>query len=156
MVNGAYQLSNDTTPLPGGGTYDCTGLFGPTCQTVNPRWRHTARASWDLRPGLSFSATWRFLGGVKLDNNDSNPLLLGSALGDVASFRAKMPAVSYLDLATSWEPGKHLQVRGGISNVFDRDPPLAPFELVSGGAANYYEFYDGLGRQLFVALTAKF
>jgi len=156
LVNGAYQLSNDTTPLPGGGTYECAGLFGPTCQTVNPRWRHTARASWNFRPDLSFVATWRFLGSVKLDNNDSSPLLLGSALGDIATFRAKMPAVSYLDLAASWEAGKHLQVRGGISNAFDRDPPLASFELVSGGAPNYYEFYDGLGRQLFLAVSAKF
>ena len=156
LLNGAYQLTNDTTPLPGEGTYDCAGLFGPTCQTVNPVWRHTLRASWDFRPNLSFNATWRFFGGVKLDNNDPNPLLLGSALGDVATFRAKMPAVSYLDLAASWEASKHLQVRGGISNVFDRDPPLASFELVSGGAPNYYEFYDGLGRQLFLAMTAKF
>ena len=88
--------------------------------------------------------------------NDPNPLLLGSALGGVATFRAKMPAVSYLDLAATWEPVKQLQIRGGISNVFDRDPPLTPSELVSGGAPNYYEFYDGLGRQVFLAMTAKF
>ncbi|MBK6674458.1 MAG: TonB-dependent receptor [Proteobacteria bacterium] len=156
LLNGAYQLSNTTTPLPGGGSYDCVGLFGPTCQTVNPRWRHTARASWAPRADLSINATWRFLGGVKLDNNDPNPLLLGSALGGVATFRAKMPAVSYLDLAATWEPVKQLQIRGGISNVFDRDPPLTPSELVSGGAPNYYEFYDGLGRQVFLAMTAKF
>jgi outer membrane receptor protein involved in Fe transport len=67
-----------------------------------------------------------------------------------------MPAVSYLDLAASWEPTKQLQVRGGISNVMDRDPPLVSSELISGGAPNYYEFYDGLGRQVFLALTAKF
>lgn len=156
LLNGAYLLSNKTTPLPGAGSYECAGLFGPTCQTVNPHWRHTARASWELRPELSLVATWRFMGKVKLDNNDPNPLLLGSALGGPAVFRAKMPAVSYLDLAASWEVGKHLQVRGGVSNVFDRDPPLASFELVSGGAPNYYEFYDGLGRQLFLAMTAKF
>ena len=29
-------------------------------------------------------------------------------------------------------------------------------EIVSGGAPNYYEFYDGLGRQLYLAMTAKF
>lgn len=156
MMNGAYQMTNETTPLPGGGSYDCAGLFGPTCQTVNPRWRHTARASWEPAEQLSLSATWRFLGGVKLDNNDSNPLLAGSALGGPATFRAKMPAVSYLDLSASWDLSKHLQLRGGVNNAFDRDPPLASFELVSGGAPNYYEFYDGLGRQVFLAMTAKF
>lgn len=155
-LNGAYQLTNETTPLPGGGSYDCAGLFGPTCQTVNPRWRHTARVSWALPSEVTVNATWRFLGGVKLDNNDPNPLLLGSALGAPAVFRARMPAVSYLDLTGSWEVSRHLQLRAGINNVFDRDPPLASFELVSGGAPNYYEFYDGLGRQVFAALTAKF
>jgi len=156
MMNGAYQLTNETTPLPDGGSYDCAGLFGPTCQTVNPRWRHNARASWDLPSDVTVSATWRFYGGVKLDNNDSNPLLLGSALGDVATFRAKIPAVNYIDLAASWQIDKHLQLRGGINNLLDRDPPLASFEIVSGGAPNYYEYYDGLGRQVFLAVTAKF
>jgi iron complex outermembrane recepter protein len=156
MLNGAYQLTNDSTPLPGGGTYDCAGLFGPTCQTVNPVWRHTLRATWDLAHDVSISATWRYLGTVKLDNNDSNPLLLGSALGAPAVYRANMPAMNYLDLSASWDVSKHLQLRGGINNVFDKDPPLAPFEIVSGGAANYYEFYDGLGRQLYLAMTAKF
>jgi outer membrane receptor protein involved in Fe transport len=156
MLNGAYQLTNDTTPIAGGGSYDCAGLFGPTCQTVNPRWRHNLRASWAMPTNVTVSATWRFLGGVKLDNNDSNPLLFGSAFGDVATFRSKISPVSYIDLAASWDVSKQLQVRAGINNLLDRDPPLASVEMVSGGAPNYYEFYDGLGRQVFVALTAKF
>jgi outer membrane receptor protein involved in Fe transport len=156
MLNGAYLLKNETTPLPGAGSYDCAGLFGPTCQTVNPVWRHNARASWELPNKVTLSATWRFLGGVRLDNNDANPLLLGSALGAPATFRARMPATSYLDLAGSWDISDHLQLRAGINNALDRDPPLASFELVSGGAPNYYEFYDGLGRQVFLAMTARF
>jgi outer membrane receptor protein involved in Fe transport len=156
MLNGAYQLTNETTPFKGGDSYDCAGLFGPTCQTVNPRWRHTLRTSWSMPSDVTVSATWRFLGGVKLDNNDSNPLLAGSVFGDVATFRAKMPAVSYIDLSASWDVSKHLQVRGGINNLLDRDPPLASVEIVSGGAPNYYEFYDGLGRQVFAAVTMKF
>jgi iron complex outermembrane receptor protein len=83
-------------------------------------------------------------------------LLFESALGAPAVYRASMPAMNYLDLAASWDVSKHLQLRGGINNVFDKDPPLASFEIVSGGAPNYYEFYDGLGRQLYLAMTAKF
>ncbi|MEO8306949.1 MAG: TonB-dependent receptor [Pseudomonadota bacterium] len=155
-LNGAYQLTNSSTPLPGGGTYDCAGLFGPTCQTVNPVWRHNIRASWDLPQDVSVTATWRYLGAVKLDNNDSNPLLFEAALGAPAIYRASMPAMNYLDLSASWDVSKHLQLRGGINNVFDKDPPLASFEIVSGGAPNYYEFYDGIGRQLYLAMTARF
>ena len=39
---GSYMLTNESTPYPGAHTYDCTGLFGLTCQTVNPEWRHVA------------------------------------------------------------------------------------------------------------------
>jgi outer membrane receptor protein involved in Fe transport len=97
---------------------------------------------------------------VKLDHNDPDPDLYLSTVPDYAGlpivYRAKMPAVSYLDLTASWEMNRVLQVRGGINNVFDKDPPIAPSEIVSGGAPNYYESYDGLGRQVFVAVTARF
>jgi iron complex outermembrane recepter protein len=156
MMNGAYMLKNETTPLPGGGSYDCTGLFGPTCQTVNPEWRHNLRAAWSLPHNVDVSLTWRYLGGVKLDNNDSNPLLEGSALGAPAVYRADMGSVSYFDLSAGWEIGEHLQLRAGVNNILDRDPPLAPTEIISGGAPNYYEFYDGLGRQAFLGITARF
>ncbi len=155
-LNGTYTLSNKTTPLTGGDNYDCAGLFGPTCQTVNPKWRHVANATWEMSNELSLTATWRYLGSVKLDNNDSDPQLFEAYLGASAVYRAKMNAVSYLDLAGRWDVSKHLQVRAGINNVLDRDPAISPTELISGGAANYYEFYDGLGRQVFLAMTAKF
>ena len=48
-------------------------------------------------------------------------------MGAPVIFRADMPAMNYLDLAASWDVNKHLQLRGGINNVFDKDPPLAPF-----------------------------
>jgi hypothetical protein len=40
----------------------------------------------------------------------------------------------------------------------DKDPPLIPSGDISGnsGPANSYPTYDYLGRQLFVAFTAKF
>lgn len=155
-LNAAYLLKNETTPIPNGGSYDCAGLFGPTCQTVNPEWQHSLRTGWNLPNGMNLALTWRYYAGVDLDNNDSNPLLSGVTLGDKAIFRATMPSVSYFDLSGSWDITEQLQVRGGINNLFDKDPPLAPTELVSGGAPNYYEFYDALGRQVFAAFTARF
>jgi outer membrane receptor protein involved in Fe transport len=157
MLNGSYMLKNDSTPVPGGGSYDCTGLFGPTCQTVNPKWRHSLRGSWSFVDDISVALTWRFFTGVKLDNNDADPDLRGTGLeGELAGFRTSMPATSYFDLAGTWDVGSRLQLRAGINNLLDKDPPIAPSEITSGGAPNYYEFYDGLGRQVFAAVTAKF
>jgi iron complex outermembrane receptor protein len=143
ILNGAYMLKNTSTPVPGGDSYDCKGLFGKTCQTVNPTWRHTLRGSWDITDDVKASLTWRFFTSVKNDN-------------DTFIFRHSMPATSYFDLAGTWDTSSHLQLRAGISNVLDKDPPLTPTTIVSGGAPNYYEFYDGLGRQVFAAFTAKF
>lgn len=43
-----------------------------------------------------------------------------------------------------------------VNNILDKDPPIVTSEITAGGANNTYETYDTLGRQLFLALTAKF
>lgn len=157
-LNSAWMLSNTSTPIPGGGTYDCTGLFGPTCQTVNPEWRNTLSAAWSLPNDVTITGTLRNSSGVKLDHNDSDPDLYLS-ISDFDSplvYRASMPAVTYVDLSSRWDINENFTVRAGINNLFDKDPPIAPSEIISGGAPNYYEYYDGLGRQVFLAVTAKF
>ena len=60
--NGTYLQHAETQPLPGAPFYDCAGLFGYTCQTINPRWQHTLRATWFFKPSLSATATWRYIG----------------------------------------------------------------------------------------------
>ena len=156
-LNGAYLLKTTSTPLPGAHTYDCAGLFGSTCQTINPKWHHNFRTTW-VTPwdDLSTSLTWRYLGAVNLDNNDPDPTLQFSAFGAYNSFNARLPSFSYLDLSATWTVSKEVELRGGINNLLDKDPPLATFEITSGGAANTYSTYDALGRQVFLAVTAKF
>jgi len=114
--------------------------------------RTTWLTPWDLSVALS----WRYLGSVKEDNNDADPTLHFATYGAYDFAHAQIPSFSYLDLAASWTVNKHLELRGGINNVLDKDPPLASVEIVSGGAANTYSTYDALGRQLFLAFTAKF
>ncbi len=162
-LNGAYLLSTDTTPLPGAHTYDCAGLYGSTCQTVNPRWRHNLRTTWATPWNFDMSLTWRFIGSVKLDNNDPDPTLNGSAHRDpntgaplYKAFGAEFPTFSYFDLAGTWNATEDISVRLGINNILDKDPPLGTAEVVGGGAANTYSTYDAMGRQVFMSFTAKF
>jgi outer membrane receptor for ferrienterochelin and colicin len=154
-LNGAYLMSRTTKPLEGAHTYDCAGLFGSTCQTVNPTWRHNLRASWMTPWDVAFHATWRYIGETKLDNNDSDETLQFSAFDGYNTFNARIGAQNYFDLAASWNINDHFVVRGGVNNVADRDPPIVSSEITSGGAANTYEFYDIYGRQLFLSVTAK-
>lgn len=162
-LNGAYLLKNETQPFTGGPTYDCAGLFGALCGTVNPRWRHMFRSTWYLPGNLNVAATWRFLKSVSLDNNSSNPLLFGHSFlnqntgGPALNlFNARLPSFNYLDLQVGWNMTSGSELRVGINNVFDKDPPLVTSEITASGANNTYEIYDTLGRQLFVAFTAKF
>jgi outer membrane receptor for ferrienterochelin and colicin len=153
---GTVNLANTTTPFPGAHTYDCAGLFGSSCQTVNPRWRHNLRTSWESPWNVEMSLNWRFIGKVGNDNNDPNPQLSGAVYGAYDSALPQLPNINYIDLSAAYHGWKGVDVRAGVSNLFDRDPPLVPVTIQPGGAANTYGMYEALGRQLYVAFTAKF
>jgi outer membrane receptor protein involved in Fe transport len=155
-LNGTYLLRDATTPLPGSPTYDCAGLFGFTCQTVNPRWRHLLRTTWETPWHVSASLTWRYIGAVSQDNNSSDPTLHFSTFNGYDHVNAEIPAFNYLDLEATWNVNKTVQIRAGANNLLDKDPPLINTDIVAGGAANTYSTYDLFGRQLFLAFTARF
>ncbi len=162
-LNGALLLSDKTTPYPGSPSYNCTGLYGALCQTVDPRWRHTLRTTWVAPGDVEVTLNWRFIGAVTLDNNDPNPLLNGHTFVNQVTggpafdyFNNRIPSYSYLDLSASWAVTNGLTVRAGINNLLDKDPPVVTSEIVAGGANNTFETYDTLGRQMFVSFTAKF
>jgi iron complex outermembrane recepter protein len=151
-LNGSYMLKNSTI-LPGVGEYDCAGLFGSTCETINPRWRHTFRVTWNTPWNVLASLQWRYIGGASLDSNTTNPVLEGEAYD---YFDAKLPAVNYLDLSGEWRATSYLTVRGGINNILDQDPPIINGEVSGSGTPNTYPTYDLLGRELFLSATMKF
>ncbi len=157
-LNGSYLLRSLTTPYIGAHTYDCAGLFGSTCQTVNPRWRHILNTTWSSPWNFDIGANWRFIGKVGLDNDDADPSLF-EAVPQWAAYNTQakqFPNMSYIDLFAEWHVLKQLDIRAGVNNVLDKAPPLASFEITAGGAANTYSTYDQLGRQLYLAFTAKF
>ncbi len=156
-MNGVWLQQFTTTPVPGGPSYDCVGLFGFTCQTVNPRWHHIFRTTWNTPWDVSASATWRYLAAVTQDANTGNPLLANPNY-DYDQYNARIGSFSYMDLEASWHINNIVTLRAGANNVFDRNPPLlvAQTGIIAGGNANTSDAYDMFGRQLFVAFTAKF
>ena len=153
--NGTYTMKNTTVQLPGDPAYDCAGLFGPTCgNTVNPKWRHTLRVSWTTPwTGVTLSGNWRFIGHTIYENDSSEPIIGGSTPNP---YNHKVGAVSYFDLAGLWRVNDMFSVRGGINNLFDKDPPLMASAIVGTGLPNTYPTYDLLGRKLFIGVTANF
>jgi iron complex outermembrane receptor protein len=165
-LNGAYLQRDTSTPYPGAPSYDCAGLFGSTCQqgSVNPKWRHNLRFTWDTPWNLLLSAYWRYIGSTSFDNNSTNPLLQGHEEFNTTTppfydaYNATIPAYSYLDLTAAWHALSNLEIRAGVTNLLDKDPPVIPSGDITAnsGPANSYPTYDYLGRQIFVAFTAKF
>jgi iron complex outermembrane receptor protein len=155
-LNGSYLQHADSTPLPGQHTYDCAGLFGKTCQTINPRWHHIFRTTWNTVWDVSGSLTWRYIGKVGQDNNDPDPSLRFATWGGWDLFNGSIPAYNYIDLEATWHVNRVLTVHGGVNNVADKEPPIINNFIVQGGGANTYDIYDQFGRQLFVGFTSKF
>ncbi len=167
---GTYTKSLEIQPSPRIGQYDCAGLYGVTCGTPVPKWRHMARVTWNTKWNFSVSAAWRYIAPVALDLNQSNPLLAGvnvhgevyGTFPDVTKGEAKIPAYNYFDLSGTWTVRDGLSMRVGVNNIFDKDPPLVdsnnfgaaapPF----GNGNTFPGVYDSLGRTIFVGLTADF
>ncbi|WNO53415.1 TonB-dependent receptor domain-containing protein [Stakelama saccharophila] len=152
---GSYMLHQITEPLPGLGTYDCVGLYGPSCGQPNPHWRHTLRTTWQMPwAHATLSLNWRHKGAVELTNNQDNSLLSGTnyIYGDT------IKAYDYFDLVASVRMRKGVSLRMGVNNLFDRDPPALYEGLNSsfGNGNTFPGFYDALGRRIFVGLTAEF
>jgi outer membrane receptor protein involved in Fe transport len=150
----SYMLTQQTTPYVGAHTYDCAGLFGFTCQTVNPVWRHVFRATWQTPSRVSVTGSWRYIAAVKEDNNDPDPTLHNATFGGYDPFNAKIGSQNYFDVAATYQV-KKIEVRAGINNITDKAPPFLGSEIVSGGAANTYGQYDIFGRQVFLGFNYK-
>jgi len=150
---GSYLLKASTTPFPGDEPYDCAGLFGPQCQTLNPRWRHTMRVTWSTPWDVTASLTWRYIHSMTFEQDTNEPTI---GTGATNPFNHKLPQRSYLDLSALWNVNDMFAVRGGVNNVLDQDPPLVNNRISQTGSPNSYPTYDLLGRRLFVGITAKF
>jgi iron complex outermembrane receptor protein len=153
---GTLQVKNTTQTLPGQPTYDCAGLFGPTCETVDPKWRHIFSVTWNTPWNILARLQWRYIGETTLDNNSTQTALFEQFLGEVDPADNKMPAISYLDLSGAWRVNQTLTVRAGVNNILDQDPPLMSQTIAGTGEPNAYPTYDLLGRQIFISATAKF
>ena len=157
---GTWTQDLTIQPVPLGGHANCAGLFGPSCGVPQPHWRGSFRTTWVVSSALSLSTNVRYIGRSKLDVNETNDVLGGSGIFDLAD--AKIAGYAYLDLAATYRFRDRYTFRAGVNNVLDKDPPIIdsngfgisgpPF----GNGNTYPGVYDSLGRQIFVGVTADF
>jgi iron complex outermembrane receptor protein len=159
QLNGTRLKELIITPVSGGTSYDCAGLFGATCGGGNPLFRSVFNVTWSTPwDGLDVSVKWRYLGHNDDEQKSSNPFLAGSPFLPLAH----IPAYSYLDLQGTFNVYKNIRLQLGVNNIADKAPPLiadCPTTAPSGANCNgnaYPGFYDAMGRYLFARVTAQF
>jgi outer membrane receptor protein involved in Fe transport len=142
--------------------YNCATFYGVQCGTPNPKWRHKFRVGFTLPNGLGISGQWRYFSSVKDDTLSSDPDLAGT----VRPFDEKLNAQSYFDLALTARLADRYNLRLGVNNLLDNDPPLASNTASGAYAARtsppfgngntFPQVYDSMGRFLFAGVTVDF
>ncbi len=172
---GTYLETLKTKSSQFNAAYDCAGYYGLVCYTPNPEWRHKMRVTWSSPWDFNVSLLWRHISGVSLDANTPDSLLGGGApLNPVGytcaanlngiqdCFDNKVSSYDYFDLSGTWTVREGVQLRAGVSNLFDKTPPAmdSAFYGVSappfGNGNTYPGVYDSLGRTFFVGATIKY
>jgi outer membrane receptor protein involved in Fe transport len=149
------------TALPDGSSYDCSGLYGVTCGTPTPHWKHQFRVTWATPWKVDISGNWRYISSSNLDFNTDQPDLQ-NGFKDLLPTDAHIGSFSYFDLAVNWRVRDGLSARIGVNNIFDKTPPLLDANSFGisappfGNGNTYPEVYDPLGRVIFLGLTANF
>ena len=90
---------------------------------------------------------------TKLSSLSSNSFLTGVG----SQINSHIPTYNYFDLAVTKTFPHGLQLRAGVNNIGDKDPPaIAAGVLESFGNGNTYPgVYDTLGRTIFVGATVN-
>lgn len=152
------SLETDTgVTIPGSDqTYDCVGLYGNTCLSPTPEWRHQARVSFDLPSGVGASLRWRYFDGVTLDGLEDNTNFSGAPS---RPGNDSFDAISYFDVSFNWEVGDNYNFRLGANNVLDKAPPTTGSQACPAGPCNgntFAQVYDALGRYIYAGVTLDF
>jgi outer membrane receptor protein involved in Fe transport len=161
-----YKVDNGLTE-----EYDCAGLYGTVCSSSvvassapMPKWRHKARVGTQLPFGLGVSLQWRYVGKVDAETLEDNETLGGDFNLDPG---LHIKAQQYFDLAATYTLWDRVNLRAGVNNIFDNDPPLVTggsavregSNLCPTGPCNGNTFpgtWDSLGRLFWAGATINF
>ena len=148
-LNSLTTFDGLTTPV------NCVGYHGALCGTPTPKWRHQMRVGLETKMGIGFSLRWRYFDPVKQDLSSPNPNLKGVP----QPANARIPAVSYFDLAMTANVGDHFKFRIGANNILDKSPPITGGPACPAGPCNgntWAQVYDSIGRYVYAGVSLDF
>jgi outer membrane receptor protein involved in Fe transport len=125
---------------------ELAGTAGPSESFIGrslPEWKWSFGVSYDWQ-ALTLDARWRYIDGMK----DADPTL-------DPVFR--IPSYDYFDIGASYDFSEGfldgLQLRAGVENLTDEDPPVFPSYAQANTDPSQY---DVLGRRYYLSLNYRF
>lgn len=123
----------------------------------NPEWVGEISATLDRGP-------WSYFWGVDFIGSTSNVESYGGTTGTYFGtpvfFKLETEATTYHNMSISRELPHGVDVRVGVSNIFDEHPPavttLGLGEYNTVGTSAFYSQYDWLGRRFFLNVSKEF
>jgi iron complex outermembrane receptor protein len=144
----SYDSQTDqTSPV-----FQCVGTFGLTCGQPIPHWRSNTRFTWSPNNQLSLALRWRLISQVILDQD-----FFTGTLTDPPDH--SMPTISYFDLSAFWTIRDKVNLRAGVTDLFNRQPPTISSSIASAeifGFANTFPGTYDIGRVVFIGATVNF
>lgn len=134
---------------------ECVGSYGITCGQPAPKWKGVTRVTWRNGP-VTLSVHDRYTGQVIKDTYllPVRQGLTAPALQDVSA--GKVDGIHYIDLSFSVSLPAQTEVYGGITNLFDKDPPILGSGAQTWGLGTAPGVYEIYGRSYFVGIKKLF
>ncbi|HEY5646191.1 MAG TPA: TonB-dependent receptor [Pseudomonadales bacterium] len=127
----------------GAGVVNCEGVYGGSCSAPTVEVRNRFQAIWATPWNVNVSLGWRHVGSVD------------QAFTNLP--KTKLKAQDYIDLSGNWQATEWLNVRAGVNNLFDKEPPFVPQGVTARENGNTYPgAYDALGQYWYLAATVQF
>lgn len=147
----------NNTSFPGAPVAHCAGVWGTTCGEPQARWKSNLRTTWTDESGdFSLSLRWRHVAGAFFEGN--LPAAIGPGFGFVNTPTLVLPDKDYFDLSGTWAVMDSVDLRFGVRNLFDADPPVTDNNSAPASSVNNNTFpstYDSLGRVIFLGGSVK-
>jgi outer membrane receptor protein involved in Fe transport len=135
-VVGTNTRKFDVTPIPGGNIEHHAGTVSNLIGSNYAKWKVLTSARWSWN-ALELGVRWRYI----------------SAVQDFFAQNQAAPAYSYFDADARFKINDNWEVRAGVNNIADKQPPTYTSSIEANTDPSTY---DVLGRRYFVGLKARF
>jgi iron complex outermembrane recepter protein len=144
-----YLDTYEEQASPGAPFLQYAGTIGANLSTANGqfRWRSLATFAYDVS-SWDFRMVWRHLPSARDGSDVVNPL----------STVRGVPTYDIFNFSTSWQITDTVSLRGGIDNLFDKQPVVvgANPPATNNAANTLPDYYDVLGRRFYLGVKLKF